>query len=92
MQRRSNVFLQYLHSGKLRVITNVVQKKKLLSSPLGDYLRNDRMIELNDWILRCNSACLIAICEEIFSRLLVTNDPDLHDSFPFLKLLKSKCS
>ena len=67
-----------------------MKQEKLLAALLGDHLRNDGMIERFCGILRGYGACLIAISEEIFARLLVADDADLEDSFPLLELVEGE--
>lgn len=82
--------LQRGNRGELRVVPCIVKQEKLLAALLGDHLRNDGMIERFCGILRGNGARLIAISEEILSRLLVANDADLEDSFPLLELVEGE--
>ena len=67
-----------------------MKQEKLLAALLGDHLRNDGMIERFCGILRGNGARLIAISEEILSRLLVADDTDLQNTFPLLELVESE--
>ena len=67
-----------------------MKQEKLLAALLGDHLRNDGMIERFCGILRSYGARLIAISEEILSRLLVADDTDLQNTFPLLELVEGK--
>lgn len=82
--------LQRGNRGELRIVPCIVKQEKLFAALLGDYLRNDGMIERFCGILRGNGARLIAISEEILARLLVADDTDLEDSFPLLELVEGK--
>ena len=82
--------LQRGNRGELRVIPGIVKQEKLLATLLGDHLRNDGMIERFCGILRGNGARLIAISEEILSRLLVADDTDLQNTFPLLELVEGE--
>ena len=88
MERQTR--LQRGNRGELRVIPGIVKQEKLLAALLGDHLRNDGMIERFCGILRGNGARLIAISEEILSRLLVADDTDLQNTFPLLELVESE--
>ena len=82
--------LQRGNRGELRVVPGIVKQEKLLAALLGDHLRNDGMIERFCGILRSYGARLIAISEEILSRLLVADDTDLEDAFPLLELVEGE--
>ena len=82
--------LQRGNRGELRVIPCIVKQEKLFAALLGDHLRNDGMIERFCGILRGNGARLIAISEEILSRLLVADDTDLQNTFPLLELVEGE--
>ena len=82
--------LQRGNRGELRVVPGIVKQEKLLAALLGDHLRNDGMIERFCGILRGYGARLIAISEEILSRLLVADDTDLQNTFPLLELVESE--
>lgn len=82
--------LQRGNRGELRVVPGIVKQEKLLAALLGDHLRNDGMIERFCGILRGYGARLIAISEEILTRLLVADNPDLKNAFPLLELVEGE--
>lgn len=90
LNESTRVRLEHFYGGKLWIVSCIVQQEELLSALFGDHLRDDGMVKLLCGVLRCYGARLIAITEEILARLLVTDDTDLKDSFPFLELFKGK--
>ena len=82
--------LEHLYGGKLWIVSCIVRQEELLSALCGDHLREEGMVKVLCGVLRCCGARLIAITEEILARLLVADDTDLKDSFPFLELFKGK--
>lgn len=82
--------LQRGNRGELRIVPGIVKQEKLFAAFLGDHLRDDGMIERFCGILRGYGTRLIAIAEEILSRLLVADDTDLEDAFPLLELVEGE--